>query len=198
MPRPLPHAAPTPPHGLRRMILRLMSSRAFGAVERSLPFRLVVWRLTPRLMRLTGGRLAALLPVPVAVLETRDLRNGRPHRRVVIYFHDDERITVVPSRSGGPRDPFWYENALANPAVRFGYRDCRAEAVVDETARARLWELADRFYPPYVAYREHAARSGRTIPILQLVTTRTGSSLPPASDRRRTPAATRSTSRSSP
>jgi deazaflavin-dependent oxidoreductase (nitroreductase family) len=167
--RDLPHAAPDPPHGLRRTLLRLMSSPTFGAVERSLPFRLVVWRLTPRLLRLTGGRLAALLPVPVAVLETRDPRNGRPHRRAVIYFHDGERITVVPSRGGGPRDPHWYENALADPAVRFGGRDCRAEAVVDETARARLWELADRFYPPYVAYREHAARSGRTIPLLQLV-----------------------------
>jgi deazaflavin-dependent oxidoreductase (nitroreductase family) len=167
--RDLPHVAPTPPHGLRRVLLRLMSGRAFGAVERSLPFRLVVWRLTPRLMRLTGGRLAALLPVPVAVLETRDSRNGRPHRRCVVYFHDGERITVVPSGAGGPRDPHWYDNALADPVVRFGGRSCRAEAVADEAARARLWEFADRFYPPYVADREHAARSGRTIPILQLV-----------------------------
>jgi deazaflavin-dependent oxidoreductase (nitroreductase family) len=165
----LPHVEPAAPHGLRRRALRLMSGRAFGAVERSLPSRLVVWRLVPRLMRLTGGRLAALLPVPVAVLETCDLRNGRPHRRCVIYFHDGERITVVPSRGGGPRDPHWYDNALADPAVRFGDRLCRAEPVVDDADRARLWELADRFYPPYVAYRAHAARSGRTIPLLQLI-----------------------------
>ena len=167
--RDLPHVAPIPPRGLRSLLLRLMSGRAFAAVERSLPSRLVVWRLVPRLMRLTGGRLAALLPVPVAVLETRDARNGRPHCRCVIYFHDGERITVVPSRGGGPRDPHWYDNALADPVVRFGGRPCRAERVVDETARARLWNLADRFYPPYVTYREHAARSGRTIPLLQLV-----------------------------
>jgi deazaflavin-dependent oxidoreductase (nitroreductase family) len=165
----LPHVEPVPPHGLRRPALRLISGRAFGAVERSLPSRLVVWRLVPRLMRLTGGRLAALLPVPVAVLETRDARNGRPHRRAVVYFHDGERITVVPSRGGGPRDPHWYDNACADPAVRFGDRPCHAVPVVDEADRARLWELADRFYPPYVAYREHAARSGRTIPLLQLI-----------------------------
>jgi deazaflavin-dependent oxidoreductase (nitroreductase family) len=164
----LPHVDPDPPQGLRRLVLRLLSSRLFTAAERSLPFRLVVWRLAPRAMRLTGGRLAALYPFPAAVLETRDERNGRPHRRVVVYFHEGDRVTVIPSRGGGPRDPFWFDNAVADPDVRFGGRRYRAQVVADAGAQARLWELADRFYPPYVSYREHAARSGRAIPILQL------------------------------
>jgi len=41
--------------------------------------------------------------------------------------------------------------------------------VVEETAaQKRLWSLADEFYPPCRAYRERAAHSGRTIPIVQL------------------------------
>ncbi len=164
-----PRVNPAPPRGLRRAVLRLMSGRAFTAVERSLPFRLVVWRLTPRLMRLTSDRLAGPTPAPAAVLETRDRRNGRPHRRAVVYFHDGERVTIVPSRGGGPRDPHWFANAVADPDVRFGVAAFRAVPVEDERELARLWALADRFYPPYVAYRAHAARSGRTIPLLQLV-----------------------------
>jgi hypothetical protein len=50
-----------------------------------------------------------------------------------------------------------------------GGRPFRAEVVEAESERARIWELADRVFPPYAAYRERAARVGRTIPILQLV-----------------------------
>jgi hypothetical protein len=50
----------------------------------------------------------------------------------------------------------------------FGSRPFHAEAVADEETKERLWALADRSYPPCVTYRERAARTGRTIPILQL------------------------------
>lgn len=164
----LPYVRPVSASGLRRALLRPMGGRAFTAVERSLPFRLVVWRLAPRLMRLTGGRLAALLPFPAGVLETRDQRNGRPHRRCVVYFHDGDRVTLVASRGGMASDPFWYRNAVADPDVRFAGGAYRAQAVADADELDRLWTLADRVYPPQAAFRAHAARSGRTIPILQL------------------------------
>ncbi len=43
------------------------------------------------------------------------------------------------------------------------------EIVDDEPSRTHLWALADRVFPPFARYRESAARTGRTIPILQLV-----------------------------
>src|SRR6476469_7394547 len=165
--RNLPHVEPDPPRGAQRMLVRLLGTRVFAALERSLPNRLF-WRIAPRLMRLTG-RLTSLRPFPVGLLETRDQRNGRPHRRVVIYFHDGDRVIVVPSKAGMPTDPFWFENAVADPEVRFGGHPFRAEAVAAEAELARLWGLADRFYPPYAGFRERAASSGRTIPILRLV-----------------------------
>jgi deazaflavin-dependent oxidoreductase (nitroreductase family) len=161
---------PQAPHGLfRRMVLRLLSTRTMGALERSVVFRVIVWRLAPRLMRLTRGQLRHAIPVPTGIIETRDARNGRPHRRMVVYFHDGERVTVIPSKAGLPEDPFWYQNAVADPAVLFGGRPFCAEVVEDSASQVRIWRLADRFFPSYVGYRERAARSGRTIPILQLV-----------------------------
>ena len=168
--RALPHVDPEADQGpLRRGFLRLASTKAVVVLEAALPARLTVWRLAPLLMRLTGGRFAWLVPVPVGLIETRDLRNGRLHRRVVIYFHDGDRVTVIPSKSGLPDDPFWYQNALADPHVLFEAEAFVAEPVRDEASRARLWRLADRFYPPGVTYRRRAAQSGRTIPLLQLV-----------------------------
>lgn len=166
--RPLPRVEPVPPRGPRRALLQTMSGRAFTAVERSLPFRLIAWRLAPRLMRASGGRLAALLPFPAEVIETRDARNGRPHRRVLGYFHDRDRVIVVASRGGMADDPHWYRNALADPQVRFGGDLYGARPVADDGELARLWTLADRVYPPHAAARAHAARGGRTIPLLQL------------------------------
>jgi hypothetical protein len=40
--------------------------------------------------------------------------------------------------------------------------------VGDEAERDRIWTLADRVFAPYATYRRDAAKSNRTIPIVQL------------------------------
>jgi deazaflavin-dependent oxidoreductase (nitroreductase family) len=168
--RELPSVDPTAERG--RILgagLRFMGRPAMVAFETSFLFRYTAWRIVPVLMRLTGGRFGALVPLPIGVIETKDLRNGRPHRRAVLYFNDGDGVVVIASKAGWPEDPFWYRNALADPAVRFEARAYRAVPVEDAAEQARLWQLADVFHPSSVAYRERAARSGRTIPILRLV-----------------------------
>jgi deazaflavin-dependent oxidoreductase (nitroreductase family) len=165
----LPHVTPEPPRGIGKLVLRLLSTRLNCALERSLPFRLIVWRLVPRAMRAFGKRLPPVLPFAAGLLETRDARNGRPHRRAVVYFNDGENVVLVPSKGGMPSDPHWLENAIADPDVTFGNQRFRAEVVADEDEQARLRALGDTYYPPYVTYRTHAARYGRRIPILRLI-----------------------------
>ena len=131
--------------------------------------RKIGWRLDPVLLRLSGGRLATGLVIPTALLETRGARTGRLRRNGVIYFHDGERVTIVASKLGMPEHPAWFHNLRANPDVRLGGRPFRAEVVEDDVERARLWELADRVFPAYAAYRQRAGRAGRTIPIVQLI-----------------------------
>ena len=132
--------------------------------------RAVVWRLDPLLMRVTRGRVRLGAPLPTALLETRGARTGRTRRNGVIYFHDGDRVTIVASKLGEPRDPAWFHNVCAHPEdVRLGGESFRAEIVSDEATRRRLWTLADNVFPGFVAYRRRAARAGRTIPIVQLV-----------------------------
>ena len=128
----------------------------------------LVWKVDPYLMRLTGGRVGTGLMLPTALLETRGARTGRRRRNGVIYFHDGERVTIIASKLGLPEHPSWFHNARTNPDVLLGGRPFRVEVIDDEAARMRLWELADRVFPPYASYRARAARAGRTIPILQL------------------------------
>lgn len=129
----------------------------------------MAWRLDPWLLRLAGGRVGFGLMLPTAVLETRGARTGLLRRNVVIYFHDDDRVTVVASKGGAPEDPAWFHNIRTNPDVTFGGHPFRAEVVNDEAERTRLWPLADGVFPPYQRYRRRAADSGRTIPLVQLL-----------------------------
>lgn len=130
--------------------------------------RRIGWKVDPVLLRLTRGRFGTGLVIPTALLETRGARSGRVRRNGVIYFHDGERVTIVASKAGAPEHPAWLHNVRAHPDIRLNREPFRAEIVGDEAERSRLWELADRVFPPFVAYRESAARSGRTIQIVRL------------------------------
>src|ERR671938_55893 len=145
-----------------RAYARLVGTRAMGWLSRR-----VVWKLDPLLLRLSGGRVGMGLLLPTALLETHGARTGRPRRNGVIYFHDGERVTIIASKLGLPHHPAWFHNLRAHPDVKFGGRPFHAEVVHDESERARLWQLADRFFPPYADYSERAARTGRAIPTVQ-------------------------------
>lgn len=161
---PLPYVDPHAPRGpLYRAYVRFLGTRLAAWLSMR-----VVWKVDPHLLRLTGGRLGLGLIVPTALLETRGARSGQPRRNGVIYFNDGERVVIVASKLGAPEHPAWLHNATAHPDVLLGGRPFRAEVVEGEAERARVWDLADRVFPPYAIYRERAARSGRTIQLVQL------------------------------
>jgi deazaflavin-dependent oxidoreductase (nitroreductase family) len=79
-----------------------------------------------------------------------------------------DRVTIVASKAGAEKHPAWFHNLLADPDVVFGGVPMRATVVRDEAERRRLWELADRVFAPFAAYRREAAKANRKIPIVQL------------------------------
>src|SRR5437660_10391286 len=163
--RHLPYVDPQKPRGvIYRAYAWLVGTRAVGWLSRR-----VVWKLDPLLLRLSGGRMGMGLLLPTSLLETRGARTGVLRRNGVIYFHDGERVAIIASKLGLPQHPSWFHNACANPDVLLGGQPFRAEIVDDEASRTRLWELADRVFSPYAAYRDRAARVERPIPILQLL-----------------------------
>lgn len=161
----LRHVDPRAPRGpVYRAYVRFLGTRLAAWLSMK-----IVWKVDPHLMRLTRGRIGMGLIVPTALLETTGARSGKPRSNGVIYFNDGERVTIIASKLGAPEHPAWFHNARANPDVALGGQPFRAETIEDEQERARLWTLADRVFPPYAIYRERAAQTGRTIPILQLV-----------------------------
>lgn len=105
--------------------------------------------------------------VRTALMETCGARTGQPRANAVIYFHDGADPIVVASKLGMDHHQAWLHNLRANPDVRLNGEAYRAEEVADEAERQRLWALADQVFPSFAAYRERAAASGRTIPIVR-------------------------------
>jgi deazaflavin-dependent oxidoreductase (nitroreductase family) len=129
----------------------------------------IAWKLDPHLLKLTKGRFSTTGPVAAALLETRGARTGRRRRNATLYFHDGDRVTIIASKRGWPKNPAWYHNLREHPDVVYGGQPFRAEIVEDEAERQRLWDLADRVFPQFADYRVWAAKAGRVIPIVQLV-----------------------------
>jgi deazaflavin-dependent oxidoreductase (nitroreductase family) len=164
VPAELKHVDPNRP--------RSVLSRAYAAFSATRLGRFisanVVWKVDPYLLRATRGRFGMGLVLPTALLETRGARSGVLRRNAVIYFHDEDRVTIIASKAGDAKHPAWFHNLRAHPDVMFGGIPMRATVVSDEVERHRLWTLADRVFAPYATYRRDAAKANRTIPIVQL------------------------------
>jgi deazaflavin-dependent oxidoreductase (nitroreductase family) len=129
----------------------------------------VAWKVDAYLLKVTKGRLSTAMPLAAALLESRGARTGRWRRNATLYFHDGDRVTIVASLRGWTKNPAWYFNVREHPDVLYGGHPFHAEIVVDEAEQQRLWDLADRVYPPFADFREQARKTGRTIPIIQLI-----------------------------
>src|SRR3954453_5963155 len=163
--RKLRHVDPRKRRGrLYLAICRFSASKVGGWLSVN-----VAWKVDPHLLKLTNGRLSTAWPVAAGLVGARGARTGQPRRNATLYFHDGDRVTIIATFRGWPRNPAWYYNLLKEPDVLFGAQPLRAEIVEDAAERQRLWELADRVYPQYADFREQAARAGRVVPIVQLV-----------------------------
>ena len=118
--------------------------------------------------RLTGGRLMGKFGLPVLLLTTTGARTGRKQTAPLLYIEEEGGLLLPASLWGGPRNPAWYYNCLANPEVvvetRAGRRTMRAEPAPEED-RQRLYDLFKAGSGHYVG---HEARTERKIPVVIL------------------------------
>ena len=119
--------------------------------------------------RATGGLVGARMRgLPGILLTTRGRRSGEPRTVHLPYIPDGDDMIVVASFAGGPRNPAWFHNLVADPVVAVRYKRAvfAADAVSlsgDELAAA--WLLVAEHGPWYVGYQEG---TDREIPLVRL------------------------------
>src|SRR3984893_14754882 len=108
------------------------------------------------------------ITVPSLLLTTTGRKSGEKFIFPLYYGRTGDSYIVVASKGGAPQHPGWYRNILANPevAVQAGTAKMKARArTATGEERARLWEKALEFWPPYADYQ---LKTEREIPVVVL------------------------------
>ena len=122
-----------------------------------------------RLMPWTLGRWSFLGPgQSVGLLTTTGARSGQARSTPLQFVKDGDRVLLVASAGGSPKDPAWAHNLRARPACTFlyggRYRTYTAREASGEE-RTRAWARVVDWYQGYARYQ---SLTSRLIPVFIL------------------------------
>ena len=149
------------------------------------PIELRLLGLGHRLVhRLSGGRFGRLEPGAQAprgrVLSVITLghsrldtwptgrKSGRPRTVPLPYFPHPQGYVVVASYAGGPRNPAWYDNLVAQPEVELQIRGRRVRAIAAAASPSERPEIWSRLLSSAPMYEDYQRITSREIPLVVL------------------------------
>ncbi len=106
--------------------------------------------------------------VPSLMLTTSGRKSGEKYMFPLYYGAYGNSYIIVASKGGAPDHPGWYKNLQANPEaeVMVGTRKQKVKArTASGEERAKLWQEALKFWPPYADYQK---KTQREIPVVVL------------------------------
>jgi deazaflavin-dependent oxidoreductase (nitroreductase family) len=119
--------------------------------------------------RANQGRVSGQMEgMPILLLTMTGAKTGRTLTRPLCYSRDGDRLVIIASYGGAPRNPPWYHNLLANPVVtvEVGIEKFKARATQTSGAeRQRLFDGQARLMPFFNDYQQ---KTKRQIPVLTL------------------------------
>ena len=131
-------------------------------------------KINVRLYQATGGRIGgkwrvgSAFPwgIPVCLLTTTGRKSGRERISPLLFLEDGDRVVLVASQGGLPKNPMWYLNIRADPkvTVQIGsrIRHMTARAATAEE-RAALWP---RLVDMYADFDKYQSWTDRQIPVV--------------------------------
>ena len=99
--------------------------------------------------------------MPVLLLTMTGAKTGRTLVRPLCYARDGDRLLIIASYGGAPRNPPWYHNLVANPdvTVEVGTEKFKARATQAHGAeRDRLFAAAAALMPRFSEYQHKTER----------------------------------------
>ena len=112
-----------------------------------------------------GGPMEGM---PILLLTMTGAKTGRTLVRPLCCTRDGDRIVVIASYGGAPRNPPWYHNLIANPlvTVEIGAEKFKARVTQAYGAeRDRLFDAQAKVMPFFADYQK---KTKRQIPVLTL------------------------------
>jgi len=120
--------------------------------------------------RENAGRVGGMFEgAPMVLLTTTGAKSGRERVNPLVALPEGDRLFVFASYGGAPKDPDWFSNLVANPAVVVEYGTERFPAtarVLEAGERERVYARQAALRPNFAEYQEKTAR---VIPVVELV-----------------------------
>jgi deazaflavin-dependent oxidoreductase (nitroreductase family) len=112
-----------------------------------------------------GGRFAG---APMILVHHFGAKSGVERVNPMVYFPDGNRMLIIASAAGSPRNPDWYHNLKAYPRVPVEVGTETFPVVVEElppAERDEKWAAITAVMPGFADYQ---AKVSRVIPVLAL------------------------------
>jgi len=103
------------------------------------------------------------------LLTTTSAKSGTPRTTPLVYHKIAGRLLIIASTGGGPRNPGWFDNLVANPLVTVELGDATwggRAVVLSGAERDALFAAVVKATPAFGRYQE---RTQRTIPVVELL-----------------------------
>jgi deazaflavin-dependent oxidoreductase (nitroreductase family) len=119
-------------------------------------------------LKLSGGRLLSSFgSMKVVELHTTGRTSGKRRSTMLTApIHDGDTYVLVASKGGDDRDPDWYRNLVAEPAIELTIdgdtRPFTARVASDEV-KAEMWP---RIIAAYKGYAGYQSKTDRNIPVV--------------------------------
>src|SRR6266851_7797734 len=119
--------------------------------------------------RANQGRVSGPMEgMPILLLTMTGAKTGRTLTRPLCYSRDGERLVIIASYGGAPRNPPWYHNLLANPVVTVEVGAEKFKARATQTSGAERQRLFDAQARLKSFFNDYQQKTKRQIPVLTL------------------------------
>jgi deazaflavin-dependent oxidoreductase (nitroreductase family) len=112
-----------------------------------------------------GGQFAN---APLLLLTMTGAKSGRVLTKPLAYTQDGDRLVVIASFAGAPKNPAWYDNLVANPVATVELGSERFQVRVAVTSGEERQRLFDRQAAQMPVFADYQKKTTRQIPVLVL------------------------------
>lgn len=104
----------------------------------------------------------------IVLLTTIGAKSGQPRLSPLAYLTVDDRILIVGSYGGAPKNPAWVHNLRANPRAHVEIGTESYDVDVRELPSAERDELFRKVVAVAPGFGEYQAKTSRVIPLFEL------------------------------
>ena len=115
-----------------------------------------------------GGEIEGMHRDRLVLLTTIGAKTGQRRTTPMMFHRDGDRLLVIASNAGAPKDPVWFGNLVRQPQVTVEVGDENYEAlatVLSGAEHEQQWAALKAAYP---FFADHEQKAGRTIPVVAL------------------------------